>query len=774
MARLQAEQSDLANLALAAVAVPLVWVVALKWSPSLCVGSLDQVAQSFPLYQDLAAHAHGDWTHASYRAELLGGAKIHDVMGTLPLLQLFAWLGVGPAGAMNGVLFFAQIACAFFGARIALDAARLFSGKAVAASWGARLGVSVLTSFSPALAWKVTAGHHEEVFGTLLGVSVLALLLAARSGTVSLTLAVATLLVHLQAFQTKGQGIVYGALFLGPALAVAARAERPRRVLLVPVLVTAAALALSLPKLAGMVAHATSSDAARSLQGSGVIYSYITASLRDWAASIPWGMELVSSGRDASFWHEINFGFGPPLLLLLLLPWKRQRLLAWAVAVSVLIPVLFSMDAPGVAWTLSHVCPPIKAFRVPERSVLSFALVLPALASSALLTRDAPAPHRGWAVATIVAGIALFFVPQGVREVLVWAVPITLLLGPRLGWPAPASVPTYALLLTLGLGSLSAFKERLRPFAPEASLVDSPAKLAAKMRQAQPELNSALARIVLHFDLAGFQTNTGYVMGLSSLDGYLNPPRRFVALEAALSGAPENTLRNYYRLDEAAPAFAVLQPLYNVKFGAFPDHGLRLSPIGETAGPAWFSASIARVAGMEQLATALHAEEKNLATVAHRESWIVDTDEAVVAAQLPSTVSPDCERAAVRAVRAEIGGQVIELGVDVPADCPLTVATNYAIDLRATTDSRPLTVFPAYGALTGIWVPAGTRVVVLAAEPVVPTWSRLAWWLGLGLVVWALWETWRGGSAAARASRKIVGRPPGRGDRASAPTSAEG
>jgi len=740
------ERWDLLTLGLSVVLVPAVWLIALGWSPDDSVGQHDQVAQGVPLLADFLHNAHGDFALRSYRAELLGGAKIHDVIGTLPIYQVFAWLGASTLTALNGALFFTQVAYAFFGVRLAYDVARLMSGGRLLPRWLPVCGVILLTAFSPAVAWKITVGHHEQVLGALLGISLVALFLAHKNGTSSLTLVGMTIAVDLNAFQTKGQELLYSAVFFGLVIVAVALPIRPARKLLVPALVVAGSFALSLPKLAGMVAHAASSDATRGLGSGSVIYSYITATLHDWVASIPWGMEIIPSGRDPSFWHEINFGFGPPLVLLVLLPWKRERLLAAGLAVSFVLPVLFSMDVAPVPWVLTHLCPLLEAYRVPERAILSFALVLPAFASAALLLWPSPAPLPRWVMSAMVVagGIVLFVAPRGLREVLAWSLPLAIVLRPVFRWPWTDQIPATALLVVLGIGSVSAFKERLRPFSTAESLFDNPEKLGDQIRATQPELRSSLTRIVVHFDLDGFQPNTAFAMGLSSLSGYLNPPRRFLALEAALAGTEENLLRNYFRLDETAPSFAALQPLYNVKYGAFPEgKRLRLSPVGDTAGPAWFSASLTRVGTLTELATAVHTAGPGLAAEAHRQAWIVTSDRAVTAASLPDVVSPECARASVTNVEAAIGSQRFRLGVDSPAACPLTVAENFASDLTAAADGQPVTLFPAYGALTGVWVPAGAHEVVIEARAIIPWWSRAAWVLGLGLLGLAFVEMWR-------------------------------
>ena len=78
-----------------------------------------------------------------------------------------------------------------------------------------------------------------------------------------------------------------------------------------------------------------------------------------------------------------------------------------------------------------------------------------------------------------------------------------------------------------------------------------------------------------------------------------------------------------------------------------------------------------------------------------------------------------CAGASVTVVRARRDGR-FEVSVDAPADCPLTLATNYAESLQARVlvrgEWRDARTFPAYGALLGVWVPGGSSEVVVTSR----------------------------------------------------------
>jgi hypothetical protein len=140
------------------------------------------------------------------------------------------------------------------------------------------------------------------------------------------------------------------------------------------------------------------------------------------------------------------------------------------------------------------------------------------------------------------------------------------------------------------------------------------------------------------------------------------------------------------------------------------------------------------------LAHALRNAGESLGHRASEVLWLDNADPLAARADVPATLDPRCREAQVRKVSAPRRGHEIVATTSTPAACPLTFATNFTEDLRATailTDGRQLalTPFPAYGALTAVMAPAGTAELRLRAEP-----SKLPWalaWVALGLACWA-------------------------------------
>jgi hypothetical protein len=116
---------------------------------------------------------------------------------------------------------------------------------------------------------------------------------------------------------------------------------------------------------------------------------------------------------------------------------------------------------------------------------------------------------------------------------------------------------------------------------------------------------------------------------------------------------------------------------------------------------------------MATLADELRRAGDDLAHRARDVAWVV-ADDAHVPKALPALVSEQCAAARVARVDAERRRGWMAVDVESPADCPLTLATNYAETLSATLDGpdgRKLALFPSYGALAGVLVPRQARRV---------------------------------------------------------------
>jgi hypothetical protein len=744
LGRLRRELEDAATLGTALLAVPCTWwLIGWRW-PRL-VSAQDGVANLLILLQTLV-ESGGDWSRAAYRADLLGGMNLRDAVGPFPVLSLLARLGFGPTAILDITTILLQAVIAFLGVRAAADLAAAWSGREVRLGAWARLAGVWACAFAPALGWRLGAGHQTLVTGMLPFLAGFALLAAAGAGTASATLiAVCFGALTCGVLFTGHQMVVYGLIFGGPILLGLwwSRGGRPRDLAL-PAVAALGAFLVAFPELWGVFAHALGSDSLRTPTGMRITYSYLTAHPLDWLGSLPWTLAAIQPSRPTLLHHEINSPLGPTVLLLALVPWSRAFALGVGLGTSAAAAVLFSMNVRLVSNALIFLFPILGSFRVPTRAMLPALFVLPILALAGVLVQEEGRPRFKHAAALVAAAL-LLVAPSLVRELAGWSLVTLAILRPRrLGrW---AALPAGAVFLVVAAGGLAAFRERVLSFphayADGDALLARAHAVAQAATRGQPALASMLVRVSPSSEwLPELLSNAAPAAGLSSLDGYYFPQRRFVELVCAVRG--EKYKPNLLRLTlrPAFPGSRALFQLYNVAWQLDPERGL--APLVETAGPAWFSAGLTRTPSFAALGEELLAAGDGLALRAHRTAWLVSSDPMVARAGLPDTVDSRCAQASVYRVDAPRAAPSFDALVSVAADCPLTFAANYAETLRATASTadgsrRTLEVYPAYGALTGVWVPAGTTAV--SVEAVVPTLPSSGVYrvVGAALLLWLL------------------------------------
>lgn len=714
------ERDDLLLAGASLLLVVLLWRLALGWSAAASVSGYDAMATIVPLLGELAA-AGGDWSALVYRPDLLGGMKVRDAVGPFPLFAWFARLGWGPTGVYNASAFVVQALLGFFGVRAAGDLAGAWAERPL--GWPERNIGLALSAFAPALGWRLGYGHLTLVVGLLPFAAGLALVAAASRRTLSATLGgLGVLALTVGVLFTGHQLVVYGLVFGAPILLGVwwTLGRRPGG-LGWPVGACVLALALALPSLLPVLAHAASTDSPRALGRTQITYSYLVERPVDLAASVLWARSAIPGGQPELHHHETNVPQGPLLALLALVPWRRSRGLALGLSTSVLAAVLFSTNARPFSSALLGAIPPLGSFRVPTRALLPFALALPVVALAAVATRPGRWPRLDAAIACAGA-VVLFLLPGVPREIAGWALAIALVV-PRIERRFLARVPTVGVLCALAAGGLGAFRERLLPFPePERILADA-RRVGDALKRDRPELTQPLARVSLGWEDGALGPNTAFASGLSALDGYYFPSRRYIEMFSALHGyeyQPNALLLRFPASEKwTRPMFA----LYNV--GWFlqrtDDRQLQGRKLAPTAGAAWFSAGFETVPSFAALGKALLSADTATAERVRERLWLVESDPRIAPAR-GWTVDPACAGARVLRVSATPAGTGVRVQVETPAECPLALAMNYVETLQAEAagaggPAAAAPVFPACGSLAAVRVPAGTRDVLIEARP---------------------------------------------------------
>jgi hypothetical protein len=721
------EVEDLKTLGTALVLVPATWLL-LGWTWSRTVSGHDGLANLLVVLRELAL-AGGDWSGLRYRPELLGGMKVRDAVGPLPAAALLARLGLSASATLNLTTFLVQVLIAFLGVRMATDLATAWRRSPVRPGWVLRAAGVVACAFAPVLGWRLGYGHLTLVTGTLPFLAAAALLSAAGAGTLGLVLLLAAAVAVVNGLLFTGhQMVLYGAVFGGPMLVgLWASLGRRGRDLAVATAAVAAAFLVALPDFWGVLLHALGTDSLRTLRGMDLTYSHLTAHPMDWLGSLAWTRRAVMPGRPAEFHHEVNNPIGPLLLIVAaLVPWRQARPLALGLLLSVLMALVFSMDLKPLS-DLLLLFPPLGSFRVPTRAILPALCLLPVLGLAAVLSRD---DRPRLLALSLAAGALVVALPSLAREAVAWAVAAGCLIR-------VARLPASVAFAVLAVGGLGAFRERLLPFVDGDALLAHTAAVGDAARRNEPALASPLSRVRPTFEQPEFLANTPLAAGLSSLDGYYFPQRRFVELVNTLRYQPYLPNSLLLRFPPTHESSLLLYQLYNVAWSVDADGTVR--PQGPTAGPAWFSAGLARTWRYQDLREELRRPADGLHAMAHRTLWLMADDLHVWRAHLPEAADPLCAQARVLGVDARRGDNGARAAVQAPADCPLTFAMNYAENLRATAvmpeGQVPARLFPAYGALAGVWVPRGATEIRVDAAPGSLPLAVLCRVLGVALLV---------------------------------------
>ncbi len=770
--QLKIEKDDLQTIVISIVSLLVVWFLFLGWTPARSIASGDVHFWLLPWLREFAFHA-GDWEQIAYRPDAAGGIKIIDVMGYMPVYRLGGLLGLSELGLLNLMALSVQFCFSFLGIRAALD---------LGYSWGliegtdstlsrvaAKAGLGLLVGFAPIIGWRFAAGHLDLIAGNLLFMAMLAVAAAFRSRRASLTLLAVIAIALSSCFanhghQTKLYSVVFGApILIGllwptvfPFKNIKAWYAASSWWLVSSALVFVSVFLMLLPVFIGMLAHTLSYDAPRNL-GDSVIFSYTTSTIRDWWSSLLWGTELFISQREFRLLGEIHYPIGALIVLLAIVPWRKNLALAIGLAVSGVGAMLFAMDTLVSDVLLASV-PPLNSFRVPARAIFPFVLFLPIIAGAALLalprvvSGDSPGfleakaeaegnSFTGYLVwpGALALGLACFFLPPVWRELLVWIVALLVCVQIYRGrqW---TSAP--AVLMVFALASVGAFKEKLDPPLDEHAFLDLPRQVEAIIKQQMPPLESSLVRAKLRFTLPVYWISTAVALDISTLAAYAQPTTRYLQLYTTLEGLPFTATTVYLSFQEDGVAFSVFRQIYNVCCAVSKtDTGFEVTDLGPTSGEAWFSKDILMVPSVSALALEMKKAGETLATRVKQTLWLDASDPGIAGRDIFSAAGSNCDTARVEEVNAPRHSQVIYVSVSSPDNCPLTVAMSFIDQMRAYTliDNQmvELDMFPAFGALTGVMVPKGEHQIVIDAGARTPGWAFLSRWIGFACLIFA-------------------------------------
>lgn len=805
---LNGDGHDLFLVACSVVAALLVDGLLVAWRPSLLLLSGDGPTFYAPHFHDLVeANANPD--ALLYRPGIAGGVALYGMTG-LPIIEwILVKLGFGTIHALNACTIGCQALYGFFAARLALDIAR----RSLPIGLGPPRAIGPIVCFfavaAPALATRFAAGHLNLVIGFLAFPAALAVLAASAVRTETITLLGVAALAMADSLACQGaQALTYGLLFGVPLLLAAAIpvpvsggpcCARGWRALLRTVgpllLVLTIAVLIALPEAIAMTAQARSSDAVRRL-GDNIAYEYGALSVVGFVRSWLWDPTAWPSS-EWMIWDDHTYGIGPLFVVTLaLLSHDGRRLLAMWLLGLAFAAVLSLRIQPLAGWMLDAL-PLLRSFRAPSRSLFVFASLVVPLAGAVFAHAFTAPSWRTfekrevrtwlWALLFVLLACAICALPPLGREAIVWAVSLCFALFCLV--PPLRTRPPFCpalLFFPLVTGAALAFSERYPPLELSTRHENAVDRLAQRVRTTHPELNSPLVRAHVVGTRPPYHYNEGHLLGLSTLDAYAFPQRRFLELVAACEAAPVQLTRNLLHFASASSAFPCVRVLYNIRAIVHVDPtsgSVEVRDAGPTLGEAWFAQHLFRAESMDALAGLVRdrVAAGEMDSLRRTAPW-VSTDQTAASVANDFGTS-DCSNATVHRIQSFDHGQRFELHVSCPGTCPLVLSTNFADGFRAEvklTDNRNVMArtLPLYGGLLGIAVPAGAAAVSVRFEPPVRTSFRIAVASLAGLIVLgalvvragggrALWHWFSrarlrraGGNRAADDRSEVAGRSP--------------
>lgn len=716
------EQDNLLLLTALLVLVPLVWWLLLGWSPGLLIDQRDNLYSGL-IYKQQFMKVDADWHRFLYWPQLLGGVKVHDVTGSLPLVQGLISLGAGIVLISNLSILILQVVFGYFAAKLvaALIATVFESTDRVPVT--TLIFVGILFAFLPVLGERLTVGHQAIIQGLFVFLCMTTLVLNEMQRQRSLMTVMLSVLVLSNVFQYNGfQTMYYSVLFGGP-ITLALILSQPGysfsercRWTLFPVAVFACALAFSIPKLYGLLDNAMGDDTGRVI-GESVIYSYTTATAADWLSSIPWSPDFLPQNRPDSLQHEVSYPFGA-LALLLLLPRINTHLMVVysGVMISLLAAIIISMNLSPLSTLMANNIPLLQSFRVPARAILPGLIFISLLGTSVLIVLGKMQVQRKEMIwkALLACGLLLILglvLPTLLADLILFVLVLALFLARKWG---QQHREVYGLTLALFIGSgINAFEARIHPPIPDPFPEANLAEIRSTILRQAPTLAQPLNRVHTDLQFDQLTRNTLFALGFSSVSGYWFSPSRYGRLFSAVNDLEYSPSFTSYSSQSQSSGFSILNQLYNVThiINLIGDD-LIVTPLKPTPGKAWFSETLEWSEDIHSLASNM----KNKNTDALLKSAVLLSSDSAIPPLLDQTLN--CSAAQVDEVIDRDIPLPLIINVSSAGTCLLTISMNYSDILQATNQAgKPLTMLPTYGALAGVIVPEGTSIITVDAVP---------------------------------------------------------
>jgi hypothetical protein len=422
-------------------------------------------------------------------------------------------------------------------------------------------------------------------------------------------------------------------------------------------------------------------DAAR---GSAIdIFAYAPFNLKAWIATFLPENSWVDLDPIFFTWHELHYPIGLGYLSLLLIRKRSHQLMT---AILLILVFGFILNLTGIS-PLVQLLPMMNKFLVPQRILILLGLLGSMGAGLWMIGRvprcELNRQNALYVILSILVGMTIPLYLRGQFDLLLVIILALFLFAAykRLSLLALCS------LLLIGFINIGAFFSHFMPPVEAKAL-----RQFSQMGKPE-ELTNPFERAFLGFGHELIHKNTGWVLNISSLDGYFYATTRFSQLIHAIHERPYYATSLDWKFNASGPQALLLSKLFNIKYDVnLSQQGWNIKTLDLPHAGIIFPSAIIIEDQVERIAAHL------------KEDW----SRVMVAGQYQELVKAlaGCQNGSLNS-QYDSKFQGLKISGQVARDCLIVIPTNYSRYLTFSSGESAARTLPVNHALLGIILPAG-------------------------------------------------------------------
>jgi hypothetical protein len=543
--------------------------------------------------------------------------------------------------------------------------------------------IITLVAFSPLLGWRFAYGHVNLILGAVSFVTCLYLFQALACRKLSLldyflAFVALSLTINFVSFQP-----IMHIMYLLPAILLLLYGPQKLRQMKLSIVVIFILVFILVNAyfMLPFYSFYLQGDAAR---GAAIdIFAYAPFNLKAWIATLLPENSWIDLDPVYFTWHELHYPIGLGYLSLLLIRKRSHQILS---AILLMLVFGFILNLTGIS-QLVQLLPMINKFLVPQRILILLGLLGSMGAGLWMIGRipryELNKQSALYVILSILVGMTIPLYLKGQFD-LVLVIALGLFL-----YAAHKRLSLLALcsLTFIGFINIGSFFSHFMP------TIEAKALRQFSHMSKPEELNNPFERAYLGFGHELIHKNTGWVLNISSLDGYFYATTRFSQLIHAIHERPYYATSLDWKFSAAGPQAELLSKLFNIKYEVnLSQQGWKITSLDLPHAGIIFPSEIIIEDQVEQVAAHL------------KENW----SRVMVATQYQELVQglAGCQTGALSSqYDAELQG--LKITGQVARDCLIVIPTNYSRYLSFSPGAGAARTLPVNHALLGIILPAG-------------------------------------------------------------------